>query len=701
MRMVELLVVQRRACSFIVSIDLSQRAGRTPVSKGVTRVASDEVDLKCVNAIRCLAIDAIEQAKSGHPGAPLGLAPVGYALWTRFLRHNPADPGWAGRDRFVLSAGHASMLLYSLLYLTGYDLTLEDLRQFRQLGSKTPGHPEYGATGGVEVTTGPLGQGLSMAVGMALARELTGARFNRPGFDLTDYYVYAIASDGDMMEGVSSEACSLAGHLGLGKLVCIYDDNQITIEGSTDLSFSEDVANRFRSYGWHVAPFVADANDIEAVIASIEEARSSLSQPSLVIVRSKLACGSPNLEGSEKAHGAPLGAEEACLTKKNLGWPEGQEFCVPEDVLERMRIALEKGAAMEAVWDEQFTRYEEAFPELAADWRRVMSGRLPDGWESSLPTFEAGTKVATRGASGKVLEALAPVMWELIGGSADLGPSNQTFIKGYDSVRKGDFKGRNIHFGVREHAMGAVMNGMSLHGGVVPYGGTFLVFSDYMRPAIRLSALMGTHVIYLFTHDSLGVGEDGPTHQPVEHIAALRAIPGLTVIRPADAGETVEAWRVALLRKGPVAFALSRQGLPVLDRSKLADAVGLARGAYLLTPQGDTDITIIATGSEVSLSLAAREALGKDGVSASVVSMPSWEIFEEQDPGYREAVLPAGTPKLAVEAGVTMGWAKYVGDSGAVIGWDRFGMSAPGDVALATAGFTVENVVSKATSLLH
>jgi transketolase len=374
---------------------------------------------------------------------------------------------------------------------------------------------------------------------------------------------------------------------------------------------------------------------------------------------------------------------------------------VPEDVLERMRIALEKGAAMEAVWDEQFTRYEEAFPELAADWRRVMSGRLPDGWESSLPTFEAGTKVATRGASGKVLEALAPVMWELIGGSADLGPSNQTFIKGYDSVRKGDFKGRNIHFGVREHAMGAVMNGMSLHGGVVPYGGTFLVFSDYMRPAIRLSALMGTHVIYLFTHDSLGVGEDGPTHQPVEHIAALRAIPGLTVIRPADAGETVEAWRVALLRKGPVAFALSRQGLPVLDRSKLADAVGLARGAYLLTPQGDTDITIIATGSEVSLSLAAREALGKDGVSASVVSMPSWEIFEEQDPGYREAVLPAGTPKLAVEAGVTMGWAKYVGDSGAVIGWDRFGMSAPGDVALATAGFTVENVVSKATSLLH
>jgi transketolase len=661
---------------------------------------SDDLDLLCVNAIRCLAIDAIEAAASGHPGAPMGLAPVGYALWTRFLRHNPADPSWPGRDRFVLSAGHASMLLYSLLYLTGYEITLDDIRQFRQLGSKTPGHPERGVTRGVEVTTGPLGQGLSSAVGMALARELIGARFNKPGFDLTDYNIFVIASDGDMMEGVASEASSFAGHLGLGSLVCLYDDNQVTIEGSTELSFSEDVAARYRSYGWHVAPFVADANDIEAVSASIEEAVANRSQPSLVVVRSKLACGSPNMEGSEKAHGAPLGHDETCLTKKNLGFPGEQEFCVPEAVLEHMRAALEKGAAAQAAWNECFEEYEASFPELAAEWRRVMDGRLPDGWEEHLPEFEAGTKVATRGASGKVLSALAPVVLELVGGSADLGPSNQTFVKGYGSVHKGDFSGRNIHFGVREHAMAAMMNGMALHGGLIPYGGTFLVFADYMRPAVRLASLMGTHVVYVFSHDSLGVGEDGPTHQPVEHLASLRAIPGLCVIRPADATETVEAWRLALLRDGPVALVLSRQGLPVLDRTALAPASGLARGAYALTPLEGKAVILVATGSEVPLALAARDALSAEGVKAGVVSMPSWELFEEQDSEYRTSVLPAGIKRLAIEAGVTMGWEKYVGDSGAILGWNRFGMSAPGDVALATAGFTVENAVALAKTLL-
>ena len=662
---------------------------------------SDEVDMLCVNAIRCLAVDAVEAARSGHPGAPMGLAPVGYTLWQRFLKHNPADPAWPGRDRFVLSAGHASMLLYSLLYLTGYDLTVEDLREFRQLGSKTPGHPEHGVTPGVEVTTGPLGQGLSMAVGMALGREILGARFNRPGFDLTDYFVYVIASDGDMMEGVASEACSLAGHLGLGRLICIYDDNQVTIEGCTSLAFSEDVRSRFSSYGWQVAPFVADANDMEAVAASIEEARADESRPSLVVVRSKLACGSPNLEGSEQAHGAPLGPEEALLTKKNLGWPEDRAFCVPDGVLERMRIAVELGKVAEQAWDELLAAYASEYPELAGEWRRAMEGTLPHGWKSSLPVFEAGKKVATRAASGTVLQSLAPVVPELIGGSADLGPSNQTIIKGSQSLRGGDYSGRNIHFGVREHAMAAIMNGMALNGGLIPYGGTFLVFSDYMRPAIRLAALMQTHVVYVFTHDSLGVGEDGPTHQPVEQLAALRTIPGLTVIRPADANETVEAWRVALERRGPVAFALSRQSLPVLDRRTLAPASGLEQGAYVLaTSEAAPDVVLIASGSEVPLALEARGALAAQGIEASVVSMPSWELFDEQSDRYRASVLPSGVPRVSIEAGITMGWLKYVGEGGATIGWDRFGMSAPGDIALAEAGFTSEAVVDAVKDLL-
>ena len=661
--------------------------------------SSRNIDLLCVNAIRALAIDAIEEASSGHPGAPMGMAPVAYTLWTRFMRYNPKNPGWPGRDRFVLSAGHASMLLYSLLYLTGYDLPLEEIKRFRQLGSHTPGHPEAGCAPGVEVTTGPLGQGISNAVGMALARELIGARFNRPGHDLTDYYIYVMASDGDFMEGVSSEACSLAGHLGLRRLVCLYDDNRITIEGPTELSFTEDVQERFRAYGWYVSS-VLDANDIDAVSSAIDGARRQ-ELPALLAIRSKIACGSPNLEGSEEAHGAPLGGEEARLTRMNLGCPEEEVFLVPDEVLDHMRGAVDRGRDLEEKWQEDLKSYASEYPELASEWERVMEGRLPDEWKSGLPIFSPGKKVATREASGRVLEALAPTVPELIGGSADLAPSNKTFIKGYQSVRKGDFSGRNIHFGIREHGMAAIMNGMARHGGIIPYGGTFLVFSDYMRPSIRLAAMMGLKVIYVFTHDSLGVGEDGPTHQPVEQIAALRAIPELTVIRPADANETSEAWSAALTRKGPVALVLSRQGLPVLDRKNLAPASGLHRGAYTLAGTSDDDVALIATGSEVDLALAVRETLADIGIQARVISMPSWETFDEQDEEYRLGVLPPGlVARISLEAGVTQGWQKYVGDRGISIGVDQFGVSAPGDEAMEWAGFTVEAVVEKAKSLL-
>ncbi|MBM4320890.1 MAG: transketolase, partial [Deltaproteobacteria bacterium] len=666
-------------------------------------MGSDETDIaaRCINSIRTLAIDAVEKAKSGHPGAPMGMAPIGYTLWTRFLRHNPANPSWRGRDRFVLSAGHASMLVYSLLYLTGYDVGLEDLMRFRQLGSSTPGHPELGATPGVELTTGPLGQGISSAVGIDLARLLLGARFNRPGFDLTDYFVYVLLSDGDVMEGVSSEASSLAGHLGLGSLICLYDDNKITIEGCTDLAFSEDVCARYEAYGWHVSS-VDDANDVESLSSAIEEARAVEDRPSLIAVRSRIACGSPNLEGSEASHGAPLGSEETRLTKRNLDWPEDEEFHVPGDVLGHMREAVERGAGLEAGWDAMLAEYRREFPSEAAEYDRVMEGRLPGGWEDSLPAFEPGTKVATRSASGKVLAALAPVVPELVGGSADLGPSNNTFLKEYPSVCREDFSGRNLHFGVREHGMAAVMNGMARHGGFIPYGGTFLVFSDYMRPAVRLAAMMGLHVVYVFTHDSLGVGEDGPTHQPVEQLAALRAVPGLTVLRPADAAETVEAWRVALEGRGPSALVLSRQALPVLDRERLAPAEGLRRGAYVLTEPGSPpDIAIIATGSEVELALMAAGELDERSVAARVISMPSWELFEEQEPEYRSEVLPDGlSARLAVEAGISQGWARYVGLSGATISVERFGTSAPGGEALEQYGFSVENVVRAALDVL-
>ncbi len=665
-------------------------------------MSGEDIDILCINTIRSLTIDAIEKAKSGHPGAAMGIAPVAYALWTRFLRHNPSNPSWPGRDRFILSAGHASMLLYSLLYLTGYSVTLEDIKNFRQLGSPTPGHPEYGRTPGIEMTTGPLGQGIASAVGMALARKILGARFNRPGFDLTEYYIFVICSDGDLMEGVSSEACSLAGHLGLDHFVCLYDDNKITIEGCTDLCFSEDVEARFRSYGWEVfrAP---DANDINNVANLIEKAMQVEGMPSLLIVSSKLACGSPNLEGSEKAHGAPLGPEEARLTKANLGFDPDNEFFVPEAVLNHMRKAVEKGRVFEAKWQEKFEEYAKKFPDDAREWNRVMKGVLPAGWKKNLPSFAPESSIATRSASGKVLQALAKVIPELIGGSADLGPSNNTLLPGYESIRKGHYSGRNLHFGVREHGMAAMVNGMARHGGLIPYCGTFLVFSDYMRPSMRLAAMMGLHIVYVFTHDSLGVGEDGPTHQPVEQISSLRAVPGLTVIRPADANEVVVAWELALERKSPTALILTRQNVPVLDRKDLADATNLRRGGYVLyESKNSPKIIIIATGSEVSLALEAVKKLEKGGVWARLVNMGSWEIFEEQEKEYKESVLPpAIRHRLVVEAGVSHGWGKYLGLDGKSLCVERFGLSAPGTEVMREFGFTVDNLVSLATQLVE
>lgn len=659
------------------------------------------LDTLCINTIRVLSIDAIEKAKSGHPGAPLGLAPVGYTLWTRFLRHNPKNPHWPGRDRFILSAGHASMLLYSLLYLTGYDISLEQIKNFRQLGSITPGHPEYGVVPGVEVTTGPLGQGISNGVGMALARELVAARFNRASYNLCDYYVYVIASDGDMMEGVASEASSLAGHLGLGKLVCLYDDNRITIEGETSLSFTEDVSARFEAYGWQVLK-VDDANDIQAVEKGIEQARKEEERPSLVVIQSHLAYGCPNLENHAEAHGAPLGEEEACLTKKSLSFPEDKEFFVPKEALEHMRKAIERGKKAEGEWNKMFSSYKKEYPELAKEWERAMAGELPSSWKEFLPSFAPEEKMATRSASGKVLQALSEAIPELIGGSADLGPSNKTLIKNAESVKRGHFAGRNIHFGVREHGMAAILNGMARHGGVIPYGATFLVFSDYMRPAIRLAAMMQAHVIYVFTHDSLAVGEDGPTHQPVEQLMSLRTIPGLTVIRPADANETVVAWEVALEAKSPVALVLSRQDLPILDRNSLAPARGLERGAYVISnSDGLPQLILVGSGSEVSLLLEAKQKLFDLGVNARVVSMPSWELFESQGEEYQTEIFPPEVrARLAVEAGVAQGWWKYVGEKGNVISIERFGMSAPAKAAMSKAGFSVENVVNKALELI-
>lgn len=663
----------------------------------------DQLDTLCINTIRTLAMDAIQKANSGHPGAPMGLAPAAYVLWTRFLRHNPKNPDWENRDRFVLSGGHASMLLYSLLYLSGYDLSIEDLREFRQWMSKTPGHPEYGHTPGVETTTGPLGQGVANAVGMAMAERHLAAVFNRPGHEIIDHYTYVMCGDGDMMEGISSEAASLAGHLGLSKLICLYDDNRISIEGKTDITFTENVARRFAAYNWHVLE-VTDGNDCDAIEKAIAAAKAESGKPSLILLRTHIAYGSPNKQDSSAAHGAPLGEEEVRLTKACLGCPPDKEFCVPDPVLDHFRQIVDQGKKLEAEWDKTVSEYTAAHPEAAKALFDRISGVLPTGWENVIPSFApTDGKMATRKASGAVLNALAEKLPELIGGSADLAPSNNTLIKTSHDFQKGAYDGRNIRFGVREHVMGAILNGMSLHKGVRPYGGTFLVFSDYMRPTIRLAALMKQPVIYVFTHDSIAVGEDGPTHQPVEHLAVLRAIPGLTVIRPADAAETAVAWKLALESKDrPIALILSRQSLPVIDRDKYATADNVEKGAYVLADtNGTPDIILIGTGAEVHQAMAAKEMLAEKNIAARVVSMPSWDLFEAMGQDYKDSVLPpTAKARLAIEAGLPMGWERYTGDNGVIIGMTTFGASAPGNVVLEKFGFTADNVVEKALKLL-
>ncbi|HEV2883227.1 MAG TPA: transketolase [Pyrinomonadaceae bacterium] len=661
-----------------------------------------DFDQLCINTIRTLSLDAVQKAESGHPGLPLGAAPMAYVLWTRFLRHNPRNPKWENRDRFLLSAGHGSMLLYSLLYLTGYDLPLEQIKNFRQWGSTTPGHPEYGLTPGVEITTGPLGQGFANGVGMAMGAAHLGAKFNKKDFPLIDHYVYAIVSDGDLMEGVAAEAASLAGHLKLGKLIYLYDDNKVTIEGFTDLAFTEDVPKRFESYGWHTAT-VEDGNDLAAIESAIREAQSVGTKPSLISVKTTIGFGMPTA-GTRKAHSDAPGEEAVRETKRHLAWPEDKQFYVPEEALAHFREAVDRGRDLEAEWGRMVGKYVEEHPEVGRQWKSTMKGELPEGWEKHLPKFEDAKSVATRVSSGEVINALAPHL-PLIGGSADLGVSNNTDIKGGGDFEAGSYEGRIIHFGVREHAMGSTLTGISLNGGLIPYGGTFMTFSDYMRPAIRLAALSEVQVIYVFTHDSVGLGEDGPTHQPIEHLAALRAIPHLFVIRPADPAEVSEAWRIAILRRNaPTALALTRQKVPVIDRKRFASAEGLRKGGYVLAeaePGVTPQLILIATGSEVSLALDAREKLQADGTATRVVSMPCVELFAEQSEDYRREVLPPTiTARLAVEAGVRGGWDRYVGPGGDVVCLDRFGGSAPGDVALRELGFNVDNVLKRAKALL-
>ncbi len=676
------------------------------------------LDQLCINTIRFLSVDAIQKANSGHPGLLLGAAPMAYVLWTRLLKHNPGDPNWPDRDRFVLSAGHGSMLLYSLLHLTGYNLPLEQIQQFRQWGSMTPGHPEHGLAPGVEMTTGPLGQGMASAVGMAIAEAFLAARYNRPGYDVVNHYTYGLAGDGDLMEGVAAEAASLAGHLKLGKLIFFYDNNHISLAGGTHLTFTEDRAIRFDSYGGHVQA-VEDGNDLAAIERALRAAQAETARPSLILVRTHIGYGSPHRQDTFEVHGSPLGPDEVKATKQNLGWPLEPAFYIPDEALAHFREALARGQQAQAEWNDCVEAYGRAFPDLAAEFRQVMRGERPAGWDAAIPAFAADAKgVATRAASGQVLNGIAKNLPTLIGGSADLNPSTNTALKGMGDFQNPDdsggdnqgavgggwnYAGRNLHFGVREHAMAAALNGMALHGGVIPFGATFFTFSDYMRPSIRLAALMEQHVIYVFTHDSIALGEDGPTHQPVEHLAALRAIPNLVVIRPADANETAEAWRVAVEhRAGPVALVLTRQNVPTLDRKVYASAEGLRRGGYVLSdaPGGKPDLILIGTGSEVGLAIGAQKKLAEEGISARVVSLPSWELFEAQPQEYRDAVFPpAVTARLAVEAGVTQGWRQYVGDCGAVLGIDHFGASAPYQVLFEKFGFTVDNVVAQARAL--
>ncbi len=666
-------------------------------------MSTNDLQTKAINTIRFLSADAVQQAKSGHPGLPMGTAAIGYTVWTRHLRHNPKNPQWANRDRFILSGGHGSMLLYSLLYLTGYELSLSEIKNFRQWNSLTPGHPEYGHTPGVEVTTGPLGQGFANGIGFAIAERHLAALFNQPGYEIIEHYTYAIVTDGDLSEGVAAEAASWAGHLKLGKLVYLYDDNQITIDGGTDISFTEDRAARFEAYNWHVQK-VADGNDVEAIDAAIKKAKED-PRPSIIMCRTKIGFGAPNVQGTSKAHGEPLGDTELDAAKKNLGWPTEPRFYVPEDVLEFYRSAVERGASYETAWKGKFSAYEAEYQDLAAELSRRLSGELPSNWETAIPDFPADSKgMATRAASGKVINALAEVLPELIGGSADLAPSNKTWINGEVAFQAESPKGRNFHFGVREHAMGAIVNGMVIHGGVIPYGGTFMVFSDYMRGAVRLSAISKIGSIWVFTHDSIGVGEDGPTHQPVEHLASLRVIPNMVTIRPGDANETAQAWKIAIERRdGPTVLVLSRQNVPTFDRSKFASPENVNRGAYVLADLGNTapEIILMASGTELGLIVPAGEQLSDKGIGVRLVSMPSWELFQAQGQTYIEEVLPLEiSARIAVEAGVTFGWERWVGSTGVILGVDQFGASAPAATVYEKYGLTVENVVARAKELL-
>ena len=680
------------------------------------------IDDLCINTIRTLSIDAVQKANSGHPGMPLGAAPMAYVLWTRHLRHNPTNPKWPDRDRFVLSAGHASMLLYSMLFLTGYDLNMDDIKQFRQWGSRTPGHPEYGVVPGAEVTTGPLGQGVGNAVGLAIAERWLAATFNRPGHEVVNHHTYVMASDGDMMEGVAAEAASIAGQFRLGRLIVIYDANQITLSASADVTFSEDVGARFQAYGWHVEHI--DGMDIAAVDGALTKAKAVEDRPSLIVARTHIGYGSPHKHDTFEAHGEPLGVEEVRLTKRALGWPEDKSFYIPDEALAQFRKSVEEGRDLEAQWNRRVDGLRAADPQLADKLRQTLAGELPKGWDAALPRFTpADGEMATRDAGQKTIVALAEAIPNLIGGSGDLDPSTRTALKG-----KGDFEspeftppegapptqgmvggplgyaGRNIHFGIREHAMAAIATGMALHGGILPYAATFFTFSDYMRPSIRLAALSKAHVIYVWTHDSIGLGQDGPTHQPVEHLASLRAIPNLMLLRPADANETVEAWKIAVAHtEGPVGLVFTRQKLPIFDRSTFGPAAGTAKGAYVLADcaAGPPKLVLIATGSEVSIALEAHNQLTREGVASRVVSMPCWDLFQAQPQSYKDMVLPPGVKaRISVEAGSPLGWERYVGLEGAVIGLNRFGASAPGEIVMRELGFTPEHIVKVAKSIL-
>jgi transketolase len=665
--------------------------------------SKQDIEKLAIDTVRVLAADAVQKANSGHPGTAMALAPMGHVLWTKFLNYNPKSPDWANRDRFILSAGHACILQYNFLYLTGYDLSLDDIKQFRQLNSKTAGHPEYGLAPGIEVTTGPLGQGFANAVGFAIAQKHLAARYNKPGFELFNYHIYTICSDGDLMEGVTSEAASLAGHLQLGNLIYLYDDNHISIEGSTDIAFTEDVSARFRSYGWHVQD-IADVNDTHALELALINAKSETQKPSFIRVRSLIAYGSPNKSGTAGSHGSPLGGDEIKLVKQFFGFDPDKSFNVSDEVLDYYHTKGARGAAVEEKWNKLFADYKAKFPELAAEYEAAAKGELPTGWKDKLPVFKGSDpKMATRQASGKVLNAIAPALPNLIGGAADLAPSTETNLKEYDSFTSENRAGRNFHFGIREHAMGSALNGMALTKGLLPFGATFLMFSEYMRPPIRLAAIMKINPIFVYTHDSIGLGEDGTTHQPIEQLASLRSIPNLTVIRPADANESAHAWRVAIEKKGgPTVLIFTRQGLPILDQDKYGKAENLEKGAYVLSEGSKgPDLILIATGSEVALIMDAQAKLEAEGISTRVVSMPSWELFEKQDEAYKESVFPKASKKrLAVEMASPMGWHKYITDEGDMLGMTTFGESAPAEDLYKHFGFTVDNVVKKAKALL-